>query len=55
MVPLITQSILENLKTLDLAEVKDEMGTVLSKVFISENEDIRRLLQDLLKDMLVSK
>lgn len=55
MVPIISQSILTNLKSLDLAEVKDEMGTVLSELIISENEDIRRLLQDLLKDMLVSK
>jgi hypothetical protein len=55
MTPIIASIILENLKTLNMDEVKREMGSVLAELIICENSEIRHLLQDILRDMLLIK
>jgi hypothetical protein len=53
MTPIITNIVLENLRDLDMEEVKKEMGGVLAELIICENSEIRRLLQELLREMLL--
>ena len=52
--PIVSTVILENLLKLDMAEVKKEMGTVIAELILCDNTEIRRLLQEILRSMLLS-
>ena len=52
--PIISTVILENLQKLDMAEVKKEMGSVIAELIVCDNTEIRRLLQEILRSMILT-